>query len=165
MVSKVPVQNLPFEMRIVDMKPEHVAQVAQIGEKSGFHFWNEDDYRKEVENKDALCLVVIIAEGIKKNSVIGYSLTRLMQPEAEILNIAIDDIFRKQGIGTSLLDKTIAELHIRNFELVWLEVRASNTAAKSIYVRRGFSLVGTRKSYYSNPVEDAELMLYKCNTG
>jgi [ribosomal protein S18]-alanine N-acetyltransferase len=36
-----------------------------------------------------------------------------------------------------------------------LEVRRSNEAARQLYERFGFSVVGVRHGYYSNPVEDA----------
>jgi ribosomal-protein-alanine N-acetyltransferase len=41
-----------------------------------------------------------------------------------------------------------------------LEVRRSNAAARQLYERFGFSVVGIRQDYYSNPVEDA-LVLWR----
>ena len=41
---------------------------------------------------------------------------------------------------------------------LFLEVRASNEAAISLYRAFGFNPVGTRKNYYKNPSEDACLM-------
>jgi [ribosomal protein S18]-alanine N-acetyltransferase len=41
-----------------------------------------------------------------------------------------------------------------------LEVRRSNEAARHLYERFGFSVVGVRHGYYSNPVEDA-LVLWR----
>nr|MCU0626508.1 GNAT family N-acetyltransferase [Gemmatimonadaceae bacterium] len=40
-------------------------------------------------------------------------------------------------------------------EAIWLEVRVSNAAARALYERRGFTLVGRRRGYYRKPVEDA----------
>jgi ribosomal-protein-alanine N-acetyltransferase len=39
-----------------------------------------------------------------------------------------------------------------------LEVRAGNVAAQSLYRRFGFEVVGRRRQYYRDPVEDALLM-------
>jgi ribosomal-protein-alanine N-acetyltransferase len=156
------VQVFPPEFQIVPMKPQHIKKIAEIGVKSGFTNWNEEDYQREIECKDSQCLVIVLA-GAAEKSVIGFSLTRLIPPEAEILNIAVEESYRKRGMGTALLNKIISELCIRRIELVWLEVRVSNLAAKNMYIKKGFGLAGTRRSYYSNPVEDAELMLYKCN--
>jgi ribosomal-protein-alanine N-acetyltransferase len=40
---------------------------------------------------------------------------------------------------------------------VFLEVRESNSAARTLYEKAGFEATGLRKSYYANPVEDAVL--------
>jgi tRNA threonylcarbamoyl adenosine modification protein YeaZ len=39
-----------------------------------------------------------------------------------------------------------------------LEVRESNVGAQSVYLERGFSMIGRRRSYYSSPTEDALIM-------
>jgi ribosomal-protein-alanine N-acetyltransferase len=40
----------------------------------------------------------------------------------------------------------------------FLELRASNTAARNLYEKRGFFRVASRKDYYEEPVEDATVM-------
>jgi ribosomal-protein-alanine N-acetyltransferase len=44
-----------------------------------------------------------------------------------------------------------------NSTSVFLEVRESNTAARTLYERAGFEQSGRRESYYTNPPEDAIL--------
>ena len=39
-----------------------------------------------------------------------------------------------------------------------LEVRAGNTGARRLYERLGFYTAGTRRNYYTNPVEDALIL-------
>mgnify|MGYP002582415600 FL=1 len=39
-----------------------------------------------------------------------------------------------------------------------LEVRESNLAARRLYEKNGFEIVGKRKNYYEKPAEDAILM-------
>ena len=39
-----------------------------------------------------------------------------------------------------------------------LEVRASNTAAQSLYAAHGFTRIGLRRRYYQAPQEDAVVM-------
>ena len=48
--------------------------------------------------------------------------------------------------------------------LVTLEVRASNTAAQSLYSKYGFTQVGVRRGYYTDNREDAVLMSLEDNT-
>ena len=44
-----------------------------------------------------------------------------------------------------------------------LEVRMSNVAAIELYKKTGFQTMAIRNSYYSNPVEDALVMLRPLN--
>ena len=39
-----------------------------------------------------------------------------------------------------------------------LEVRQANTAAQQLYEKMGYELVGRRRRFYQNPVEDALIM-------
>jgi ribosomal-protein-alanine N-acetyltransferase len=39
-----------------------------------------------------------------------------------------------------------------------LEVRGSNVGARRLYERLGFYVSGTRRNYYTNPVEDALIL-------
>ena len=39
-----------------------------------------------------------------------------------------------------------------------LEVRASNVGARRLYERLGFHVSGSRRNYYSSPVEDALIL-------
>ena len=49
----------------------------------------------------------------------------------------------------------------RNATKVVLEVRKSNMAAINFYCGFDFHIVGERKNYYSNPLEDAYVMEYQ----
>ena len=46
-----------------------------------------------------------------------------------------------------------------------LEVRQSNAVAIKLYLKMGFTLLGVRKGYYSNPTEDADVMSFDLLSG
>jgi ribosomal-protein-alanine N-acetyltransferase len=46
----------------------------------------------------------------------------------------------------------------RGVQVVYLEVRESNTAARALYGAHGFIEVGRRGQYYRRPVEDAIIL-------
>ncbi len=41
---------------------------------------------------------------------------------------------------------------------IYLEVRVSNLQAQALYLRKGYTVIGRRKKYYSHPEEDALIM-------
>ena len=81
-----------------------------------------------------------------------------MIDEVHIISIAVRRNFRRQGIGQLLLQKALQQSRTYKFNEVTLEVRKSNTAAKNLYAKYGFQLVGIRKGYYKDNFEDALVM-------
>ena len=92
-------------------------------------------------------------------AVAGYALLRCFD-DAEIIRIATDSRYRRQGIGSMLLDSLHAEAHKRDIHSIFLEVRSSNMPAIRLYEQAGFERAGVRRDYYSAPTEDAIIMRY-----
>ncbi len=78
--------------------------------------------------------------------------------ESELHNIVVSDKMRRCGIGESLLREGFKLCSERAAEVLYLEVRDSNNAARALYEKLGFYTVGRRKEYYKTPTEDAVLM-------
>jgi len=72
-----------------------------------------------------------------------------------VLNLAVVPEQRGQGLGARLLDAGLAAIQARGGSEVFLEVRASNAVAQSLYAGRGFRTEGRRRGYYRRPDEDA----------
>ena len=89
---------------------------------------------------------------------VGYVVALLLGLEAEIADLAVAPSVRRRGIGSVLLDRTLADLSARGVEAVFLEVRESNSAARALYESRGFASVGRRRGYYRHPAEDALIL-------
>lgn len=92
-------------------------------------------------------------------SLAGFALLRCFD-DAELIRIAVDTTFRRQGIGEQLLSDLLQEVRKRDINDIFLEVRSSNEAAIGLYTKAGFINAGVRKGYYSNPTEDAIIMRY-----
>lgn len=89
----------------------------------------------------------------KDGKIVGFLAISQLAGELEITNIAIKKAYQGHGLGSQLL----ADLDHVDFP-IFLEVRASNTPAQALYKKCGFGIIGKRKQYYHEPVEDAIIM-------
>lgn len=83
----------------------------------------------------------------------GFLSIQNLVGELEITNIAVRKECQGQGIAKRLME----QLDERS-ETVFLEVRESNLPAQALYQKYHFEMIGRRKEYYHNPIEDAILM-------
>ena len=122
--------------------------------------WTEPQYRGLL-SPERLVLVASNDEAphapVIKENLLGFIVALHIAPDWELENIVVLLGARRMGIGKRLLDALLASARKTNSEAVFLEVRESNEAARLFYEKSGFIQSGRRKSYYSNPLEDAVL--------
>jgi len=121
--------------------------------------WSRKSFQAELGgNQFSRVFIVPHPEYGQKNQVIGYICVWVVFEEIRFLNLAVHQEFRRRGLGTQLTSQAlrigIEEECCRGM----LEVRASNQAARKLYESFHFHEYATRKSYYTNPTEDAILM-------
>lgn len=92
-------------------------------------------------------------------NMVAYGVLYSAADEADIANIAVMPKNRGCGIGYSLLSKMVDLARYKGAKRIFLEVRESNAAAIELYKKLGFINVGKRKNYYTNPREDAIVMI------
>lgn len=115
--------------------------------------WSERSLAEALEPPHGGALVAEAARGV-----VGYLIFRDVGGSGEILNLAIAPDTRRQGLARGLLEAGLAELGRLGVGEVFLEVRESNLAARELYLRAGFRVVGARRRYYRSPAEDAIVM-------
>ncbi len=134
---------------IESFKKEHVKAVAEI-EKACFSSpWSENALSEELTNENAHFLTAFF-----NGEIAGYLGLHIICGEGYITNIAVLPDYRRHGIAKAL----ITEAFKNDLTFITLEVRKSNLPAISLYKSLGFDEVGERKSFYSNPEENAILM-------
>lgn len=89
---------------------------------------------------------------------VGYLFFMAAADEGELLRIGVSLDHRRQGVGRILMDHMDHYVLENGIYAVWLEVRESNEAARSLYEKSGFTIQGYRKKYYHKPDEDAVIM-------
>lgn len=140
-------------MEYIKMTQAHVAQVAQL-EKLCFSLpWSENSVTSELRNPLSLWIVAVEGETLA-----GYVGSQSVMGEADMMNLAVQPEYRRQGIGEKLVSVLITALAQQSVSSLALEVRASNAPAISLYEKLGFAQVGRRPNYYRNPKEDALIL-------
>lgn len=131
--------------------PLDLAAVDVIERASFADPWSLQSFRQSL----ARTFVRINVAEDEEDGIVGYSVVWMAGEECELANLAVDPKRRGSGLGTLLLNAALQEAHEEGSLVMFLEVRASNEAARRLYASRGFHEVGRRKAYYRNPEEDA----------
>ena len=118
--------------------------------------WSKAQLSDEITRDDAFTAVS------KENGVItGFCVMRMAGDQAELFQIAVCPDFRRNGTAEKLLSRGICWAREKNAESIFLEVRESNSPAIGLYQKLGFEKLGVRKNYYTQPVENAVIMVRK----
>lgn len=96
--------------------------------------------------------------------VIGYVGVWTIVDEGHINNVAVSPDYRRQHIGSLLIETMLASTENKGITSHTLEVRAGNQAAIKLYESFGFIVEGVRKGYYEDDGEDALIMWRRGNT-
>ena len=130
--------------------PADAPQIAGIERLCFSAPWSENAVLSEINKQTAVFLVCE-----QKTGVIGYASFETVCGECYMGNLAVYPKFRRKGAAAALLN-ALRELAERNHcAFITLEVRASNTPARTLYERCGFSVQGVRRGFYTDPAEDA----------
>ncbi|MBO5788767.1 MAG: GNAT family N-acetyltransferase [Clostridia bacterium] len=116
-------------------------------------FWQREALSSHLQSP--ICLTYLFCEG---EVVKGALLLQCICPEFEVLRVEVNPSARRQGIGRALLQYAHKQLLSEGYIKGFLEVRASNQSAISLYGVCGYTAYGKRKDYYSCPTEDGVLM-------
>lgn len=112
--------------------------------------WSPQQYESAANSSDRIMLLIEHA-----NLIQGFVVARAIDREWEIENIAVASVAQRQGLGSRLLTEILELARLRGAQKIFLEVRESNHAARALYEKYGFVLVGRRTGYYHNPHENA----------
>jgi ribosomal-protein-alanine N-acetyltransferase len=170
------------------MTADDIPQVLEIERLSFPSMWPRTLYQRELKNKLARYLVAYQpapepsappphaeADGGRplsrllgrlfrrgpeppRDRILGMVGLWCMVGEGHIVTIAVHPSCRRQGIGELLLVAALEAAVDAGQEVVTLECRISNRAARALYEKYGFSRVGVRARYYTDNQEDALIM-------
>ena len=137
-----------------------IEKIIEIENESITPAWTHGMLLSEMYRDDAH--FELACEGSK---VWGFFILREISGESELLQIAVAKTSRRRGIGGGLMEACLAVALKNGISQVYLEVRSKNEAAISMYEKHGFIKAGRRKSYYTQPEDDAIIMTKKISAG
>ena len=137
---------------IVPLEERHIKDIAKLEALCFSEPWSEEGILEAYR----LGTKFFIAENSKQ--LMGYIGIKAVIDEGYITNVAVYPQYRGIGVATALINKVFDFAKEKGLSFVSLEVRASNTAAVSLYEKTGFKEEGRRKDFYRLPREDALIM-------
>lgn len=140
-------------MDIIQMNRSHVADIAELEKLYFSDPWSENAFYSELMNPLSLWLVAVDGERVA-----GYVGSQTVLGEADMMNLAVHEEYRRRGLGRQLVQALVERLAQQGCRMLLLEVRASNAPAIALYEQLGFRQVGRRPNYYFKPREDALIM-------
>ena len=132
----------PSSLLFREMGEADLPKVMEIELEAYPHPWSEgifSDCLKAGYNGMLICL---------DDEIIGYAMMSMAAEEAHLLNLCIRPALQGRGYGGALLDEMLDLALAKATKMVFLEVRASNVAARQLYLRYGFNEIGIRPHYY-----------------
>jgi ribosomal-protein-alanine N-acetyltransferase len=126
-------------------------------EQECFEFpWYEEDFIRCLRQRNCIGMVAEASE-----RVVGFMIYELHKHRLHVLNFAVNEQFRRRGIGSQMTKKLVSKLsHDRRSRIV-LEIRETNLPAQLFFRTLGFRAVSVLRKFYEDTPEDAYLMQYR----
>ncbi len=150
----VAAEGIAGAVRVVPFRRRHLRSVVAIEEACYPRPWSATVFLSELAQRSSRRYRVATIGPL----VVGFSGLMIVEEDGHITNIAVDPGWHRRNIGTVLLldqARAAPAFGVRNLTL---EVRVSNTPAKTLYQQFGFAPVGVRRNYYVETGEDAIVM-------
>ena len=122
-----------MDRTIIPMAPAHVPQVAALERENFSAPWDEASLLRELENPLSLWLTAMDGDVVA-----GYIGSQSVLGESDVMNLAVRPDYRRQGVGTALMDFVKQYAAEQDFDTVELDVWEFNEGARQFYEAVGF---------------------------
>ncbi len=149
-----PTAEAPRRLEISRMTLDDIPAVLKIEALSFVSAWPTNAFLNELrDNKLAYYFV-----GRLDGRIVAYGGIWVILEDSHVTTIAVHPDVRGQRLGEELLVHLLDEAIERDASWITLEVRESNEVAQKLYRKYGFTIVSTRRGYYSDNDESALVM-------
>ncbi len=130
-------------------------------ESHSFEFpWSEDEFIRALRQRNCIGMVAELNE-----IVVGFMIYELHKNRLHILNFAVNQDYRRDGVGRSMVEKLVSKLSYQRRSRILLEVRETNLPAQLFFKNVGFQAVSVLRDFYEDTTEDAYVMQLRHQAG
>ena len=134
----------------------HLPELTAIEKRSHLTAWSEANFKSSLQSHHNVIGLFNV-----DNVLQAYAIVALVAGEAELLLFVVDEALQGKSLGTAFLQAIIHALQKSNkAQAFFLEVRAGNVPAISVYEKLGFNQVGERPNYYATPWGREDALVY-----
>ena len=151
-------ENSDLNLKFSEMRNSDIVFVTDIERRNYKYPWTSTIF-SDCLSSGYECTVANL-----NDKIIGYSITSISKFDAQILNLCVDKDSRRLGFGEKIMDHLIGHIRNRGLNEIYLEVRASNKKAISLYKKKGFEIIGLRQHYYKDPNGREDAKVFFLNT-
>lgn len=140
-------------LRLKDMQSNDLSAVLNIEHSAQASPWSSLSFEESM-SKQHRCRVIEMTRGSSTATSVGclelvaYHVVCEIVDELHILNVVTATKFQGSGLGHMLMADIVEFAVQRGLSKLFLEVRASNTIAQSLYLKWQFNQIALRKKYY-----------------
>lgn len=147
--------NVHIRWMILRDRPE----VLTIEEQAfGPWAWADDTFTSYFRQRNVIGMVAEYDD-----RVVGFVLYELNKNSLHLLNFAVHEDCRRNGVGRAMVEKLVGKLSEQRRNRIVLEVRETNLAAQKFFRAMGFRAISVLSDFYDNCDEDAYLMELFCH--
>ena len=118
--------------------------------------WEEEDFVRQLLLRNCMGTIAEYEEQI-----IGYMIYELHKTRYDVVNFAVHPSYRRQDIGTQMVDKLKGRLSMRRRHSITVAVCETNMDALLFFRAMGMNAVEIERNAYEHNNRDAYLMRYR----
>lgn len=130
------------EARFEPLVSERLDEVLRVEQRAYAQPWTRGNFSDAI--KSGYQSQLLMAD----DELLGYFVAMKGVDEVHLLNITVAPEYQRQGWARVMLDALATWARGQRAEWLWLEVRAGNARAISVYESQGYRRVGVRRAYY-----------------
>jgi ribosomal protein S18 acetylase RimI-like enzyme len=116
--------------------------------------YRERAVRNLIEDEDTN-----VAVARRSDELLGFAAMNYKGFEAHLILFAVVPYFRRQGVGRALIKWHIETAEVAGAQLVYVELRRANIAARAFYQSLGFALMERLDHYYRGTEDGLRMAL------